>query len=229
MQVQTVDKNISNLLVTQKKIMSTDETLTDSQFQLVPAYGSSSDNMREEDVKRLHDKVLRFFVMKLSGIQLGSKIEGIIDGKFDKGYLVTIKMGSQELTGVLYHSAPPETPRRRKKKAKLSHVYSLRPKFPRSGYNFFFSEEYKRLKAAYAGQEHYLTKEIGNNWRNLSPSDREVFQEKGAEDIERYKREMAVYKSFVDSFAAGSVAATDNAVAKAEAADEAEDEAEAGL
>lgn len=40
---------------------------------------------------------------------------------------------------------------------------------------------------------------------------------------------MAVYKSFVDSLAAGSVAATDNAVAKAEAADEAEDEAEAGL
>ncbi|CAF2269519.1 high mobility group B protein 10 [Brassica rapa] len=224
MQVQTLEKKISNLLVTNKKIMSTDETLTDSQFQLVPANGSSSNNIREEDVKRLvengvHDK----------GIQLGSKIEGIIDGKFDKGYLVTINMGPQELTGVLYHSAPSETPRRRKKKAKLCHVYSLRPKFPRSGYNFFFSEEYKRLKAANAEQEHYLAKEIGNNWRNLSPSDREVYQEKGAEDIERYKREMAVYKSFVDSLAAGSVAATDNAVAKAEAADEAEDEAEAGL
>lgn len=38
-----------------------------------------------------------------------------------------------------------------------------------------------------------------------------------------------MYKSFVDSFAAGSVATTDNAVANAEAADEAEDEAEAGL
>ena len=52
MQVQTVDKNISNLLVTQKKIMSTDETLTDSQFQLVPAYGSSSDNMSDGESSR---------------------------------------------------------------------------------------------------------------------------------------------------------------------------------
>ncbi|KAF3559401.1 hypothetical protein F2Q69_00015757 [Brassica cretica] len=125
--------------------MSTDETLTDSQFQLVPAYGSSSDNMR-------------------AGRHSSSAEQSWVFGKSNGSH-----------------------------------------------------------------KEHYLTKEIGNNWRNLSPSDREVFQEKGAEDMERYKREMAVYKSFVDSFAAGSVAATDNAVAKAEAADEAEDEAEAGL
>ncbi|KAL0804388.1 hypothetical protein Bca101_096878 [Brassica carinata] len=180
---------------------------------------------REEDVKRLvengvHDQ----------GIQLGSMIdEWIIDGKFDDGYLVTVKMGSQELKGVLYHSATRETPRRRKKKAKLSHVDSLRPKFRRSGYNFFFAEEHKRLKTAYAGQERSLLKEIGNNWRNLSPSDREIYQGKGAEDMERYKTDMAAYKSFVDSYAAGSVAATDDAVAEAEAEGEGEDEAEAGL
>ncbi|XP_009147492.1 putative high mobility group B protein 11 [Brassica rapa] len=182
---------------------------------------------REEDVKRLveysaHDK----------GIQLGSMIdEWTIDGKFDDGYLVTVKMGgSQELKGVLYHSAPRETPRRRKKKAKLSHVDSLRPKFRRSGYNFFFAEEHKRLKAAYAGQERSLLKEIGNNWRNLSPSDREIYQGKGAEDMERYKMDMAAYKSFLDSYnAAGSVAATDDAVAEAEVEAEAEYEAEAGL
>ncbi|KAJ0230378.1 putative high mobility group B protein 11 [Hirschfeldia incana] len=188
---------------------------------------------REQDVKRLvengvHDK----------GIQLGSKIEGIINGKFDNGYFVTMKMGSQELTGVLYHSATPETPRRRKKKANLTHVDSLRPKFHRSGYNFFFSEECKRLKAAYAGQGRSFINEIGNKWRNLSPSDREVYQEKGDKDIERYKREMAAYKSLVDIGAGGSVAATDDAVAatddavaeaEAEAQAEDEDEAETGL
>lgn len=125
-------------------------------------------------MKRLVENGVQDKGNQLSGIQLGSRIEGMIDGKFETGYLVTMKMGSQELTGVLYHSAPPETPRRRKKKAKLSHVNSLLPKVNISGYNFFFAEEYKRLKAAYAGQERSLVKEIANKWRNLSPSDREV-------------------------------------------------------
>ncbi|KAJ4918001.1 High mobility group B protein 10 [Raphanus sativus] len=158
-----------------------------------------------EDVKRLVENGVQDKGNQLSGIQLGSRIEGMIDGKFETGYLVTMKMGSQELTGVLYHSAPPETPRRRKKKAKLSHVNSLLPKVNISGYNFFFAEEYKRLKAAYAGQERSLVKEIANKWRNLSPSDREVYQEKGAKDKERYKTQMAAYLSFLDIGAAGSV------------------------
>ncbi|KAG2299325.1 hypothetical protein Bca52824_035797 [Brassica carinata] len=311
--------------------MSTDETLTDSQLQLVPAYGSSSDNMSEGESSRtalyddlvknpdyfwdklldfleeigktptfptvcgesldLHqlfvevtsrgglqmviknrqakevtrtfnlkkpltnaayvvrknylrmllefehvyffnqplssfsERVLRSCIVKLSGNQVlltGSRIEGIIHGKFDSGYFVTIKMGSQELKGVLYHPSP-ETPRRCKKKAKLSHGGSLRPKFPRSGYNFFFSEEYKRLKAAYAGQERSLIKEIGNKWTNLSPSDREIYQGKGPEDMARYKRELAAYKSVIDSGVEGNVAvATDDAAAEVEAEAEAD-------
>lgn len=39
-------KNLFNLLVT-KNNMSTDETLTDSQLQLVPVYGSSLENMSD--------------------------------------------------------------------------------------------------------------------------------------------------------------------------------------
>ncbi|KAL0886724.1 hypothetical protein Bca101_010707 [Brassica carinata] len=255
--------------------MSTDETLTDSQLQLVPAYGSSSDNMSEGESSRtalyddlvknpdyFWDKLLDFLeeigktptesgsasafrgghksrwssneedVKRLveKGVQnkgnqvllTGSRIEGIIHGKFDSGYFVTIKMGSQELKGVLYHPSP-ETPRRCKKKAKLSHGGSLRPKFPRSGYNFFFSEEYKRLKAAYAGQERSLIKEIGNKWTNLSPSDREIYQGKGPEDMARYKRELAAYKSVIDSGVEGNVAvATDDAAAEVEAEAEAD-------
>ncbi|CAH8306180.1 unnamed protein product [Eruca vesicaria subsp. sativa] len=166
------------------------------------------------------DRVLKFCIVKLAGSQvlpLGSKIKGVIDGKFDKGYFVTMKMGSQVLTGVIYHSFPPETPPRPKKKAKLSHVDSLRPKSHRCGYNFFFSEEYHRLKAAYAGQERSLIKEIGNKWRNLSLADREVYQVKGAKDLERYKSDMAAYKSFAASYEAGSVnAASDDAVAEAD-------------
>lgn len=41
--------------------MSTDETLTDSQLQLVPAYGSSSDNMSECESSRtaLYDDLVK--------------------------------------------------------------------------------------------------------------------------------------------------------------------------
>ncbi|XP_073039404.1 high mobility group B protein 10-like [Primulina eburnea] len=33
----------------------------------------------------------------------GSLVTGTIDGKFDDGYLITVKLGSEELKGVLYH------------------------------------------------------------------------------------------------------------------------------
>lgn len=34
----------------------------------------------------------------------GSPVHGFIDGKFDSGYLITVKVGSEELRGVLYQS-----------------------------------------------------------------------------------------------------------------------------
>ncbi|ESQ29900.1 hypothetical protein EUTSA_v10011675mg [Eutrema salsugineum] len=171
----------------------------------------SSFSAREEAVKRLveksahHDK-------DTEELQPGCPVNGIIDGKFKDGYFVTMKMGSEELKGVLYHI--PETcveTRRRKKKSKSSQMDSRRPKFHRSGYNFFFSEQYKRLKHEYAGRERFLIKEIGNLWSNLSESDRKVYQDKGLEDVERYRTEMSEYKSFIESCAAESAAATDAA------------------
>ncbi|XP_023643687.1 putative high mobility group B protein 11 isoform X2 [Capsella rubella] len=50
----------------------------------------------------------------------------VFNGKFESGYLVTVKMGMEELKGVIFHmrdQAPPETPRRKKKRAKTSHDY----------------------------------------------------------------------------------------------------------
>ncbi|KAF8045191.1 hypothetical protein N665_5454s0001, partial [Sinapis alba] len=83
---------------------------------------------------------------------IGSVVDGVVDGKFEGGYLVTMKVGSQVMKGVLYHASQPQqtmgTPsatmvpssqRRAKKKARGAEVDSQKPKCHRSGYNFFFA------------------------------------------------------------------------------------------
>ncbi|VVA97483.1 unnamed protein product [Arabis nemorensis] len=154
--------------------------------------------------------------------QAGFVVDGFIDGKFDNGYLVTVKIGSQEMKGVLYHI--PETPsqpqqtletspatvpssqRRYKKKSRLAQVDSQKPKCHRSGYNFFFAEQYARLKPEFHGQERSITKKIGHMWSNLTESEKQVYQDKGVKDVERYRVEMLEYKSSHDSGAAATVA-----------------------
>ncbi|GMN34868.1 hypothetical protein TIFTF001_004942 [Ficus carica] len=145
-------------------------------------------------------------------------IEGIgtIDAKFDCGYLVTVKLGSEILSGVLYHpedegpstqvSAPvpqcsnalvPYTgkPRhsRRKRKSKRRGDPNY-PKPNRSGYNFFFAEKHYKLKSLFPNREREFTKMIGESWSNLSPEERMVYQNIGLKDKERYKRELKEYK-----------------------------------
>lgn len=86
-------------------------------------------------------------------------------------------MGSEELNGVLYRV--PQTSletRKRKKRSKSAQVDPNRPKAHRSGYNFFFSETYQKLRAEYVGRRQLLTKEIGIMWSNLSEADRQVTQ-----------------------------------------------------
>lgn len=145
-------------------------------------------------------------------------IEGIgtIEAKFDCGYLVTVKLGSEILSGVLYHpedegpstqvSAPvpqcsnalvPYTgkPRhsRRKRKSKRRGDPNY-PKPNRSGYNFFFAEKHYKLKSLFPNREREFTKMIGESWSNLSPEERMVYQNIGLKDKERYKRELKEYK-----------------------------------
>ncbi|XP_010534835.1 PREDICTED: high mobility group B protein 10 [Tarenaya hassleriana] len=149
-------------------------------------------------------------------LNAGCSVYGIIDGKFDNGYLVTMRVGSEELKGVLYHI--PQTPcpplnletssaipsKRHKKRSRLAMVDSQRPKCHRSGYNFFFSEQYARLKLEYQGQERALTKKIGHMWSNLSESEKQVYQEKGVKDVERYRTEMLEYRSSYEATAAAA-------------------------
>lgn len=146
----------------------------------------------------------------------GNSVFGTIDAKFENGYLITVNFGSEKLKGVLYHAPdvaasntqqisrspllppPPSTIGRRRKKKRGQSDPSL-PKPKRSGYNFFFSEQYNILKASYRGQERAMTRKIGLMWNKLTESEKQVYQEKGKVDKERYKSEMVNYKSINSS------------------------------
>ncbi|GKV42903.1 hypothetical protein SLEP1_g50263 [Rubroshorea leprosula] len=139
---------------------------------------------------------------------------GTIEGKFDCGYLVSVKLGSEVLNGVLYHpdqtgpstSAPQYSSaivpykhshkdhhtrkrRRSRRSGDPSH-----PKPNRSGYNFFFAEKHYKLKSLYPNREREFTKMIGESWNQLSPEERMVYQNIGLKDKERYRRELKEYK-----------------------------------
>ena len=118
-------------------------------------------------------------------------MKGMIEGKFDCGYLVSVKVGIEVLRGVLYHPQQSETShienenaivaytngkgervgRRRRNRRKWDPNY---PKPNRSGYNFFFAEKHYKLKALYPNRERKFTKMIGQSWSSLSPEERMV-------------------------------------------------------
>ncbi|KAG2243252.1 hypothetical protein Bca52824_094909 [Brassica carinata] len=166
--------------------------------------------------------------MELAGTdepQIGSVVDGVIDGEFEGGYLVTMKFGSQVLKGVLYLSAkrprcqpqetmgtppsgmPPASQRPAKKKARVTTVVDpQKPKCYKSGY-FSSPELYARLKPEYHGKEMIITKMIGPMWGNLYESEKQVYQDKGVKDVERYRTEMLEYKSAHEAGASASAAA----------------------
>ncbi|KAF5180517.1 High mobility group b protein [Thalictrum thalictroides] len=147
----------------------------------------------------------------------GSKhftVEGKIYGKVEYGYLVTVKIGSEILHGVLYHpaiidssssSAPainttvyaPHNSaslsnRTKKKRQRLEDP--ARPKRYRSAYNFFFSDKRSELKTLCPHRERDFTKMIGEAWNNLTGEEKKVYQEIGTRDKERYQKELIDYK-----------------------------------
>ncbi|KAJ8772766.1 hypothetical protein K2173_027943 [Erythroxylum novogranatense] len=139
---------------------------------------------------------------------------GTIEGKFDCGYIVSVKLGSEVLRGVLYHpdhsepsTSVPETSnalipytQSRRSRQSMRRRRSRRagdPSYPkpnRSGYNFFFAEKHYKLKSLYPNREREFTKMIGQSWSNLSAEERMVYQNIGLKDKERYKRELKEYK-----------------------------------
>ncbi|KAG5235929.1 high mobility group family protein [Salix suchowensis] len=118
-------------------------------------------------------------------LQIGGSVSGIIDGKFDNGYLVTVNLGTNQLKGVLYHI--PRTfhesqdsrssdlpPRRRRKRSRLALCDPSQPKSNSSGYNFFFTEHYTQLKPLHNGQEKVIGKKIRLLWNNLTEAEKQA-------------------------------------------------------
>ncbi|KAL2475929.1 High mobility group B protein 10 [Abeliophyllum distichum] len=153
-----------------------------------------------------HDGATSYNCSVSPNLEDGSLVTGTIDAKFDFGYLVTVCLDSENLQGVLYHN--PEAPnafqshtssadptQSIRKRHQLAFKDPAHPKPNRSGYNFFFAEHYGRLKPLYHGQERAISKKIGELWTGLTEAEKQVYQEKGLRDKERYKAEMLEYKS----------------------------------
>ncbi|KVI08297.1 ARID/BRIGHT DNA-binding domain-containing protein [Cynara cardunculus var. scolymus] len=142
---------------------------------------------------------------------IGLPVTGIIDGKFESGYLCTVRIGGEQLQGVLYQTVQTpscETPkhdgqvpqlgtmdatqastvvrcrRRRRKKSEMRKRDPAHPKPNRSGYNFFFAEQHARLKLLHTGKDRGISRMIA------------------VKDKERYITEMQHYR---ESFRRGGV------------------------
>ncbi|RLM77927.1 high mobility group B protein 15-like [Panicum miliaceum] len=141
-------------------------------------------------------------------------VDVIIDGKFEHGYIVTVIMGSKSTKAILYNCTeepalptpvpPPVASNstdlkggrrlRKRRRKKLSTTDPRHPKPNRSGYNFFFQDQHRILKPQYPGQDRLISKMIGERWNNLGPEDKAVYQERGVQDKERYRTQLAAYK-----------------------------------
>ncbi|XP_042520115.1 high mobility group B protein 10-like isoform X2 [Macadamia integrifolia] len=117
-------------------------------------------------------------------LNVGCQVSGIIDGKFDNGYLVTVSFGSDKLRGVLYHvpdelqvpgnsNTPTVSGRQNRKRSQIALKDPSRPKTNRSGYNFFFAEQYARLKPSHQGEEKVISKKIGHLWSKLTEDEKQ--------------------------------------------------------
>nr|XP_043634136.1 high mobility group B protein 15-like [Erigeron canadensis] len=148
---------------------------------------------------------------------IGLPVTGIIDGKFESGYLCTVTIGPEKLQGVLYQTvqnSPYEIPnhegvvnmdatqgpptvrrrRRRRKKSEIKKRDPARPKPNRSGYNFFFAEQHARLKLLHTNKDRAISRMIGEEWNKLNESQKAIYQEKAMKDKERYRSEMEHYR-----------------------------------
>ncbi|KAJ8755461.1 hypothetical protein K2173_019259 [Erythroxylum novogranatense] len=153
-----------------------------------------------------------------SSSSASSPVTGVIDGKFESGYLVTVSIGSEKLKGVLYWAPQNQScqasqhcnlvannrgnarattgiqRRRRRKKSEIKRRDPAHPKPNRSGYNFFFAEQHARLKPLHPGKDREISRMIGELWNKLKESERTVYQEKAMKDKERYRIEMEDYR-----------------------------------
>ncbi|KAM0944164.1 putative transcription factor & chromatin remodeling ARID-HMG family [Dioscorea sansibarensis] len=127
---------------------------------------------------------------------VGSPVTGVIEGKCEHGYFVSVRVGATNLRGIVYHLPGQDA---KKKTSRHWHKKKLRKRDPalprpnRSGYNFFFAEQHARLKPLYPGKDREIGRMIGDLWNKLTDVEKAVYQEKGVKDKERYQNELEIY------------------------------------
>ena len=108
---------------------------------------------------------------------VGSPVTGVIEGKCEHGYFVSVRVGATNLRGIVYHLPGQDA---KKKTSRHWHKKKLRkrdPAFPRpnrSGYNFFFAEQHARLKPLYPGKDREIGRMIGDLWNKLTDVEKAV-------------------------------------------------------
>lgn len=108
-------------------------------------------------------------------IEVGGQVTGTIDNRFDQGYLVTVDLGSEKLSGFLYH-LPSDSPAPSYGTQNMFQL-AIREPSPEpdiSGYDVFFTEHYIRLKPLYHGQENVIRKRIQALWSTLTEEEKQV-------------------------------------------------------
>ncbi|XP_057546111.1 high mobility group B protein 15 isoform X2 [Amaranthus tricolor] len=169
-----------------------------------------------------YERIYYFKAKVPTAPSVGCPVIGVIDGKFDTGYLVTVTIGKEKLKGVLYQTSSTNsnqvqqtcsvairttdsTPttsgalhrRRRRSKSELRKRDPSHPKPNRSGYTFFFSEQHPRLKPLHPGKDREISRMIGELWNSLKDNEKAVYEEKAIKDKERYRMEMEDYRERV--------------------------------
>ncbi|KAH7306397.1 hypothetical protein KP509_22G009200 [Ceratopteris richardii] len=163
--------------------------------------------------KRKLDPLQVFGVDPVASV--GSVATGAINGKFEDGYFITVVVGTEKLSGVLYHlpasnntqqyanipslidtighegNAPGMELQLYKFKKKRDYVRKFNPDAPkrtRSAYNIFFKEQCARLKQLLPGKKG-LGKTVTEMWNKLSDKEKEPYIARGSQERERYLAE----------------------------------------
>ncbi|KAL4579937.1 hypothetical protein LXL04_016108 [Taraxacum kok-saghyz] len=121
-----------------------------------------------------------------TSVEVGGQVTGTIDNRFENGYLVSVEMGTEKLSGFLYH-VPLQNPSMASRNMYELAIREASPELEAdtTGYDVFFTEHYIRLKPLYHGQENVIRKRIQVLWNTLTEDEKQVYQETGSRGKER--------------------------------------------
>ncbi|GKD53232.1 high mobility group B protein 10, partial [Tanacetum coccineum] len=114
--------------------------------------------------------------LRVCKVEVGGQVTGTIDNRFEQGYLVTVDLGNEKLSGFIYH-LPSDASMPSHETENMNQLVLREPSPPEQdsgGYNVFYYEHYGRLKPLYHGQEDVIRKRIQVLWETLTQEEQQV-------------------------------------------------------